>query len=120
MYGFICRGGWYAGLLISRGLYRKLIFYLYTVYPAVYRDMWPYILCSCGRDIGSIYDVFKLMRISKYSEALSELDDDVDPAILCIIEDIRVELGDVLNSLKIFTMCCRVKLITQVEFKSLY
>ncbi len=82
--------------------------------------MWPYILCSCGRDIGSIYDVFKLMRISKYSAALSELDDDIDPTILCITENIQIDLGEVLDSLKIFTMCCRTKLVTQVEYKSLY
>lgn len=82
--------------------------------------MYPFIVCFCGRSLGDLYDAFKIMRLQKYSEAYAEAEIDVDPAILAITEPIQVDLSDVYKQLNIHTDCCKVKLATQVEFKSVY
>lgn len=82
--------------------------------------MYPHIVCTCGRDIGCLYNVFKAMRADVYSAALNGFDDDIDPALLCLSEAVEIELADVFDQLRIYMICCRKLLLTQVEFNSIY
>ena len=80
--------------------------------------MYPYILCVCGRDIGSVYDLFKLMKAEEYAAAIKTLGLNVDPEMMSVC-NVDVKLDKVLKALNINLQCCRVKLLTQVEFKNM-
>lgn len=79
--------------------------------------MYPLILCYCGRDLGSIYDLFKALRAKKFAATIGE--ENIDPTLLSIT-DVQVQLDDVLTLLHLHTTCCRVRILTQVEFKEYY
>jgi len=82
--------------------------------------MYPFILCFCGRSIGDLYDAFSLMRIAKYSAAMADLNDDIDPLLLPLTELVQIDLVDIFEQLNIHMDCCRNHIQTQVEFKTLY
>jgi DNA-directed RNA polymerase subunit N (RpoN/RPB10) len=82
--------------------------------------MYPYIVCTCGRSIGDIYDLFKILKLEKYNQEFVENELDIDPNLFAISEHIQVELDDIFEILCIKTDCCRAKLMSQVEFKELY
>jgi len=68
--------------------------------------MFPYIQCySCGRNLGDLYSAFKILRAERMRGNPS---------------DNTVPLGDILTSLGIIKDCCRVRMLTQVEFKEYY
>lgn len=85
--------------------------------------MYPYILCYCGRALGDIYDLFKMMQAQKYAEAykiMGELEWNVDPSMLAISDIVDVNLDDVYERLHIHLDCCRCRLLSQVEFCEYY
>jgi len=80
--------------------------------------MYPYILCFCGRSIGEYYDYFKAVRAQLYADLFGE--NEFDPILLPISEDVQVNMGPVFDSLHIHLECCRTRLTTLVEFKDIY
>jgi DNA-directed RNA polymerase subunit N (RpoN/RPB10) len=80
--------------------------------------MYPYIVCYCGRALGHLYDVFNTIRRERLAEEFGE--EALDPTMIAIIQDVQIELGDVLDQLHLHNECCRVRMITQVEFKEVY
>lgn len=80
--------------------------------------MYPYILCFCGRSLGDIYDLFKMMRLAKTLEILKAEEADVNPALLAI-SDVQIRLDSIFADLHITTECCKARLSTQVELKEL-
>lgn len=85
--------------------------------------MYPYIVCYCGRSLGDIFDIFKLLRLEKYMAAYEKSDGiewDIDPTMLAISEVVDIDLSDVFDQLRIYTDCCRSRLMSQVEFKEYY
>lgn len=84
--------------------------------------MYPYIVCFCGRSLGDIYDLFMAMKAAKRSDAYSKGGLEVDPNLLPISEDVQVDLVDVFDELNMDkdVDCCRVRLMTQVQFKEMY
>ena len=78
--------------------------------------MYPYIVCFCGRSLGDLYDIFKLLREIKYQK----LDSEVDPMLYAITESVQIDLVDVFEQLNIHMDCCRTRMNTQVEFKDIY
>lgn len=80
--------------------------------------MYPYIVCCCGRSIGDLFDVFSAMRSELYLITFGQTK--FDPALLPIMPDLKVELGEILDNLHLHHDCCRVRIMTQVEFKELY
>ena len=72
--------------------------------------------CNCGRPLGAYYKAFAAMR-AKLVRA--------DVAVTNVLPDLsingcNVELGAVLDSLCMYKSCCRQKLITHIDFMSLY
>jgi DNA-directed RNA polymerase subunit N (RpoN/RPB10) len=82
--------------------------------------MYPPILCMCGRSLGDLYDLFQAMRVLAYVKAYAEAGFDIDPANLPVSESIQVLLWPDLVALHIHLDCCRARMLTAVEFKSLY
>jgi len=83
--------------------------------------MYPYIVCfTCGRVIGDIYDAFLMMRAAKQAATQQAAGHDIDPDFLFISEDTLIDLSDVFDQLRITSMCCKIRLNTQVEFKNIY
>jgi len=81
--------------------------------------MYPFILCSCGNSIGDLYELFQAMKFDKQQAYFEAHAIDVDPAILPIVDDIDISVGDILDQLNIRLECCRVKIMTQVMFKDM-
>jgi len=79
--------------------------------------MYPFIVCpTCGRDIGSVYDAFRLTATKKYQAVCGG----IAPDMVALTDVEAVSLKDELDDLGLDTICCRGHLITQVEFKSVY
>jgi len=77
--------------------------------------MYPYIVCFCGRSLGDIYDLFIEMRRQKINAAL----DGEEPVAFELAQQ-NIQLNDILDALHIRAECCRVRMLTQVEFKNYY
>lgn len=83
--------------------------------------MYPHIICFCGRSLGDIYDLFKMLRAERYVAAYKRADAGaIDPAMLAITESIHVDISDILDMLHLHTDCCRMRMQTQVEINSIY
>ncbi|MFA5767802.1 MAG: hypothetical protein WC919_07840, partial [Candidatus Paceibacterota bacterium] len=64
--------------------------------------MYPYVTCTCGRPLGYLYDIFKL---------------------LCARNTARTPdapIGPILDQLGITKQCCRQRIMTSTEFKHYY
>lgn len=77
-------------------------------------------ICFCGRSLGDIYDAFKALRLKRYSEFLDSKGIKISPDRIPITEDIQIDLRDVFESLHIHVQCCKVRLLTETEFKEYY
>ena len=82
--------------------------------------MYPHIICFCGRSLGDLYDIFKLLRAERYAAAYKAVGRNIDPAMIGIIESLQVDIGDVFELLHLHLPCCRARIMTQVEFNSIY
>lgn len=78
--------------------------------------MYPLILCTCGRSLGDLYPAFKAMR----ADLNEENNAGVDPHQMQFSEKINIELGPILDKLCLFLMCCRTRIMQQVEIKEYY
>ena len=79
--------------------------------------MFPYVTCGCGYDLASIYPLWAEIRkkrlVAKYGNV-------TDRAMIQAASDLSVEFGDVLNDLGVRRVCCRTKLLTQMQFRDYY
>ena len=80
--------------------------------------MYPMIVCTCGRPLGDIYDLYKAMVIDKALNlihqkkmSLSEIPKYLEEGTGDILEKLGFSINDI---------CCRTRLITQIEFKDYY
>jgi DNA-directed RNA polymerase subunit N (RpoN/RPB10) len=76
--------------------------------------MYPLIVCYCGREIGSLYDLYVAMRGKRVVEKFGE--SGIDPDVAMFAPDLQVETGDILDALGLHLDCCRGHMITQVTF----
>lgn len=60
------------------------------------------------------------MRLEKYKAEYAKHGLKIDPSLLAISEQVQVSLSEVLDQLNIHVDCCRMRLLSQVEFKDLY
>lgn len=79
--------------------------------------MFPYVLCSCGRDIGCLHRLFSEMRKDKLKEKYGSV---IDASMLQATSDLEIELGQILDDIGVTTICCRTKLLTQKLFVDVY
>jgi DNA-directed RNA polymerase subunit N (RpoN/RPB10) len=70
--------------------------------------------------LGDIYDLYKALKMEKYTEAFGNIDLNIDPSILALITDIPIDMTDVFEKLHVDLDCCRARLVTQVEFTEYY
>lgn len=78
------------------------------------------IQCTCGRAIGDLADAYKLLRRIKIQKIMNAKDRVVNPHVLAMVDDLHPDVGDILDSLGLYMECCRVKMMTTVEFWELY
>lgn len=79
--------------------------------------MYPYIVCSCGRSIGDLYDLYLEMKNEKIE---ASADVEIDPLLLAITDSVSIDMSDVLDDLGLHVECCRTRITTLVQFKDLY
>lgn len=82
--------------------------------------MYPYIVCNCGASIGDIYPAFKALRAREYKRHFERTGKYVTPEQFAFSEDMQVPLRGVFELLKVRLSCCKCRLMTQVEYKTLY
>ena len=81
--------------------------------------MYPFIVCLCGRSLGDIYDLFKMMKLSKYSVLYDDTGVDIDPSLLAISDNMQLELSDEFEELNIHMECCKTRLLGMVSMNEL-
>lgn len=81
--------------------------------------MYPYIVCTCGRSLGDIYDIFRAMRRDIQEEYFKQNNINADPSLV-FVGDFKVNLGGVLDQLQLKLPCCRTRMMTQVLYKDVY
>ena len=82
--------------------------------------MYPLILCYCGRCLSDIYDLYLELRNRRFATAYSALGMDIDPVQIAISGELDVSMEEDLDKLNLHLDCCRVHILTQVQFKELY
>lgn len=82
--------------------------------------MYPYVICFCGRPLGDLYDFFKAAREELMQQAHERLGEKIKPMFMRTADDIKIQLKEVLDALNLHTECCRIHILTQVEFDELY
>jgi DNA-directed RNA polymerase subunit N (RpoN/RPB10) len=82
--------------------------------------MYPYITCNCGNSIGDKYNAFKTLRQKEYEKHFKETGKYIDPVKLQYSESVKISLTGVFEALKITHQCCKIRLMTQVEYKNIY
>lgn len=80
--------------------------------------MYPYILCFCGRSLGSLWPLYEAMMDDERAKFHASRTHTVDPNVLSFSNDTAVEpeKGGVLDTLRLTTQCCRTRMMTQVPF----
>ena len=74
------------------------------------------IVCRCGNSLGDLTDAFKLMRYNKIVAAIKGAGRGVSPDMFYTIEWLNVQLAEELNQLGLHMTCCRMAMVTSVEF----
>jgi DNA-directed RNA polymerase subunit N (RpoN/RPB10) len=83
--------------------------------------MYPYILCFCGKSIGDLYPAYKAVVEKRKKIALRRLEEqDSLPNNRPEQTVDNFAVGDVLTGLGLAKDCCRARMMSQVEFKTLY
>lgn len=82
--------------------------------------MYPYITCTCGRSLGDLYDAFKVMRKKKIAAIAAEKNPSIKPNMMIVGQDLQIDLNDDLNALGLKMDCCRMRMMSLVEFRELY
>lgn len=82
--------------------------------------MYPYIRCFCSRSLGDKYELFKVMRLERYRDYFERTGIRVSPNNIPLADNVRVEVGDILDQLGLTVTCCRTRMITQVEYEDEY
>ncbi len=83
--------------------------------------MIPFIICTCGRSIGDLYDAFAYMRHQAYIAAYGKQRMRLDPSMAAIMRGDNINLSDVFDDLGISAdmQCCRGKLAFNVRFQDM-
>ena len=82
--------------------------------------MYPYIRCFCGMSLGDIYDLFKELRLEKYRKYYAENDIHIQPDFIQMADQIQLDLTDIFAQLGITNVCCKARIVSQVEFSEYY
>ncbi len=82
--------------------------------------MYPPIVCNCGFALGDKYEAFKALRTREYQRHFEKTGKYVEPEKIALSEEMRVDLRGVFQTLKIRQPCCIARMMTAVEFRTLY
>jgi len=74
------------------------------------------ILCTCGKNISSYYEIFQLERIEKNKEIFKNHGNNVIPSMISTADELQANMGEVLDKMHMNRDCCRQKMLTSVNF----
>jgi DNA-directed RNA polymerase subunit N (RpoN/RPB10) len=94
----------------------------YQVYNIQYTlfnlDMYPYIVCRCGRSLGDLYDLYQAMKRAKYADEFGDVV--IDPTLIMLTEELQIDINDIFEALHLDNDCCRSCMLSQVEIDEYY
>lgn len=78
--------------------------------------MFPYICClTCGNpDIGAYYSIINKIKADRIKEFVKQTQH--DESMLMADIDSKIKMGDVYDDFGINLSCCRMRLLTNVEY----
>jgi len=84
--------------------------------------MYPFIVCACGRSLGDLYPAYLALKRREYVKKCKDgnIDLNIDPAMLALMGTLNLDMSHVWKILGLHLPCCQGRMITQVEFKSVY
>ena len=83
--------------------------------------MFPYILCTCGRDIGSLKEIIRAVCDEIISEEKSKsANPEMMSSFIPFADTIHPNLGPVYDACHLNLDCCRKSVMTCVEFHKIY
>ena len=77
------------------------------------------IRCRCGQSLGDLADAFKTLRFLRVQQAVIETGRYIDPSILGTVDSLSPALGRELDDLGLHSECCRMVIMTCVEFREM-
>ena len=79
--------------------------------------MFPYIVCTCGRSIGDIYDLYLALVFDLINKEKNLVKNTLNYQMFT-----HENANRIFNILNIppESMCCRTHIMTQVQFKDVY
>lgn len=82
--------------------------------------MYFLIVCTCGQSLGDLADAYKLLRHKRTQEAIISSGRPIDPSVLATVDDMQPAMGADLTALGLTAECCRLRMLSCVEFKEIY
>jgi hypothetical protein len=83
--------------------------------------MVVHILCpECSEDLAEIYPLYNMIKIKYCTQLLKDSDNYIDIDKIDLKNDIFVKFEFILEALRINNMCCRIHILGNTEFDSLY
>lgn len=82
--------------------------------------MYPYIKCpTCNKLLGDKYELYLKMKEQLYSEKTGKLPDNLHSYNNISYNNIDIKTKEIFDILNITNYCCKIKMMTNIEFKSL-
>lgn len=81
--------------------------------------MYPFIICTCGRSLGDLYDIFAALRNEKY-ETIGDGNPSQPLDISILSFNNGKELMEIWDILHINLECCKTKLTYQQKMSNYY
>jgi DNA-directed RNA polymerase subunit N (RpoN/RPB10) len=79
-----------------------------------------YILCpECGNDLGCVYPAFKCLQAA-HNKLYCESEKNIHSSKIDIKSSGNKGVGYILDTLNLNNMCCRMHLISHVDFDNIY
>lgn len=79
-----------------------------------------YILCPhCGNDLGSIFPAFQMLQVA-HNKLYCESKKNIHPSKIDIKPSGIKDVGYILNALNLNNICCRMHVISYVDFDNIH
>lgn len=80
--------------------------------------MYPFIICSCGRAIGELYELFVQIKLNELKNVTETTD--INASTLYVNEEAYIDMSKVWQYIGISLECCKSKISFQQKMSDYY